>query len=130
VTTWREATLEDYAGILKCHHTLEQKMGMELDLPKFSNPAVLAWLVAERNGEIVQFVVIERLVEARMGGCDREALQELMKQAPKIMADTRRAGIRFLHMCVPPQVEKQVARKLKKVKIFKSPNSLYCADLR
>lgn len=130
MTTWREGKLEDYIGILKCHHQLEQKMGVELDLPTFKHPSVLTWLVAERNGEIVQFVVLERLVEARLGGCDREALQELIKEAPGILASTKRAGVRYLHVCVPPTVEKQVARKLKKAKIFKSDNALYTADLR
>jgi hypothetical protein len=66
-----------------------------------------------------------------MGGCDREAMQELLKtMAPDILRDTRAAGIRFIHVCVPPSVEKQVARKLKKLAIHRSPNSFYVADLR
>lgn len=130
MTKWREGNLEDYIGILKCHHALEQKLGVTLDLPKFSDPAILTWLVAERDGEIVQFAVMEGLVEFRMGGCDREALQELMKDAPGILKQTQSFGPRFIHICVPPAVEKQVARKLKRVGIHKSENALYTADLR
>lgn len=130
MTKWRDATLEDYAGILKCHHALEQKLGMELDLPEFTHPAILSWRVAERNGEIVQFLMIEKLLEFRTGGFDREAMEELLKEAPGIIAETKRAGIRFMHTSIPPAVEKPVARKLKKVGIHRSPNVLYVADLR
>ena len=130
MTIWRQGALEDYAGILKCHHALERKLGVELDLPNFSDPAVLTWLVAERNGEIVQFAVFERLVEFRMGGSDREAMQELIEQAPVFLQQTARAGVRYLHCPVPPEVEKQVARKLKRAGITRSPNVLYSAYLR
>lgn len=117
-------------GILKCHHKLEEKLGVELDLPNFHHPAILRWRVAERNGEIVQFLMIEKLLEFRTGGFDREAMQELLKEAPGIMAETKRAGIRYMHTSIPLEVEKPVARKLKKVGIYRSPNALYVADLR
>jgi hypothetical protein len=130
-TAWRSATIADYPSIQQCHHRIEEKLGEEMDLPAFAHPAILAWLVAERDGEIVQFAALERLVEFRMGGCDREAMQELLKtMGPDILRDTKAAGIRFIHICVPPTVEKQVARKLKKLKIERSPNSFYVADLR
>jgi hypothetical protein len=127
---WRAATAEDYPGIQQCHHSLEAELGLELDLPAFDAPAILSWLVADRAGEIVQFAALERLVEFRMAGCDREALKELMTLAPEIMRNTKAAGVRFIHVCVPPEVEKRIARKLKKVGIHRSTSVLYAADLR
>ena len=128
---WRAATVEDYPGIEQCHHALEAKLGEEMDLPAFAHPGILAWFVAEREGQIVQFATLEGVVEFRMGGCDREALKEFMEtMAPDILTETRRKRIRFIHLPVPPSVEKQVARKLKKLSIRRSPNSLYVADLR
>ena len=128
---WRAATKDDYPGIERCHHALEAKLGEEMDLPAFAHPAILAWFVAEREGEIVQFSTLEGVVEFRMGGCDREALQEMLQSmGPEILANTRAMQTRFIHIPVPPSVEKQVARKLKKLKIDRSSNSFYVADLR
>jgi hypothetical protein len=129
-TVWRQGTLEDYAGILKCHHELEDKLGQEMDLPKFSDPAVLVWMVAERDGEIVQFLTMERLVEMRMGGDDVEALQELIKQAPAVLAKTRQAGVRFLNCPVPRAMEKNIGRHLKPVGFHPEQNVVFVAILR
>lgn len=102
-----------------------------MDLPAFAHPSMLAWFVGERDGVIVQFAALEGIVEFRMGGCDREALSEFMKtMALDILANTKAAKTRFIHLPVPPSVEKQVARKLKKFPIHRSPNSFYVADLR
>lgn len=130
-TVWRVAVAEDFPGIQRCHHALEEKLGEEMDLPAFTHPAILAWFVAERDGEIVQFSTVERLVEFRMGGEDREAMDLFLDTlAHDILRNTKAAGIRYLHVCVPPMVEKQIARKLKRLGIPRSPNALYAADLR
>jgi hypothetical protein len=87
-------------------------------------------LVAERDGEIVQFMVLERLVEMRMGGSDVEALQELIKEAPAILAATKQSGIRYLHCCVPIELADSIGRHLKEADIHRSANNLFVADLR
>ena len=100
-------------------------------MPRFECPSVMAWWVAEREGEIVQFYYLEGIVEFRMGGLDREALQEMLRQeAPRVLRESRQMKVRYLHVCVPGKVERQVARKLKRVGIEKSRNALYVADLR
>ena len=130
-TVWREATAEDYPSIVFCHRELESLAGEELDLPSFDHPAILQWLVAERGGEVVQFALIEKLVEFRMSGCDRDALKSMVHEVgPVILKRTRDAGIRYLHCCVPPKFEKNIARHLKRAHVVKSRNQLYVADLR
>lgn len=129
-TVWRVALDTDYPAIVACHQQLEQKLGTELDLPRFDAPSILAWMVAVRDEQIVQFYFIERCVELRMGGMDHEALQALIQDAPAILGATRDAGIRFMHCCVPPDVEENIGRHLGRAGLYRSPNILFAADLR
>jgi hypothetical protein len=127
---WREATLDDYPGIQECHHQLEIALGKDLDLPAFDAPSILTWMVAERDGRIVQFYCLEKLIEMRLGGMDSSALRQLIKDAPSIAQLTKDAGVRYLHVCVPPEVQQRIGRHLKRANVHKSDNILFAADLR
>lgn len=127
---WREAKAADYPQIMACHVRLENLLGRKLDLLPFDAPSILVWLVAEEDGEIVQFAQLEKLIEFRMAGFHPEALNQMIELAPSIFSLSRVAGARWLHCCVPPEVEKKIARKLKRAGLSKSPNSLYAVDLR
>ena len=128
---WREARVEDYPEIIFCHRDLEALAGETLDLPAFDHPAVLQWLVAERDGKIVQFAYVEKLVEMKMGGCDKEAMRSMVHtMGPQILVATRAAKIRWLHVTVPPKFVRTIARHLKRAGVPKSPNILFSADLR
>lgn len=130
MTTWREAKAADYGGIERCHRQMETRLGESLDLPRFDDPAILSWLVAERDGEIVQFGYFEKLVEFKMGGLDREAIAELIARSDSIVALTARAGVRFIHIPVPGQVAKPVGRYLGRAHFDRSPNVLFSRRLR
>jgi len=130
VTAWREATAEDYPAIQACHRRLEALAGQRLDLLPFDAPSALDWMIAEDDGEVVQFALLEKLIEFRMGGFHPEALQQMIALAPEIFRHSRAAGARYLHCCVPPEFERHIARKLLKAGLYKSRNALYAADLR
>jgi hypothetical protein len=129
-TVWREATEEDYPSIIQCHQESERRIGKELDLPSFDCPAVLAWMVAERDGEIVQFGYMEKLVEWKMGGHDRQALDGAIAMAPDVFSVTRAAGSRWLHCPVPKELVRPISRELNRAGLYESPNVLFVGDLR
>lgn len=127
---WREAKAEDYPAIQLCHRALEERLGKKFDLAKFDDPAILGWMVAERDGVVVQFLTLEKALELKMGGFDAEALDRLIEEAGEITEPARKAGIRWIHCPVPAEVEKPISRYLRRAQFYKSPNILFAADLR
>lgn len=107
--TIRQATTEDWPGILKCHAQIEEKLGTKLDLPELDDPAILVWEVAELDGEVISFQYQEKAIEYCMGGTDPRGTAAFKARVPTLFRGAKQIGIRFIHCAVP--VECQAVEK-------------------
>jgi hypothetical protein len=97
----RQATPEDWPGILKCHAQIEEKVGAKMDLPGLDDPAILVFEVAELDGEVISFSYQEKAIEYCMGGTDPRGTAAFKARVPVLFRGAKQLGVRFIHCAVP-----------------------------
>lgn len=129
--TIRQATPEDWPGILKCHAQVEEKVGMKMDLPTLDDPAILVFEVAECDGEITNFQYQEKAIEYCMGGTDPRGTAAFKARVPELFAGAKHIGIRFIHCAIPVECE-AVGKHLEDAGFYSTAESLryFKLDLR
>lgn len=99
--TTRPATAADWPAIQACHAEIETLSGHSLDLPKFNDPAVLEWVVVEDDGKIIGGLYLEKSVRQCHFGRDPRATVAMNSWQAGILASSKAAGVRFVHVSVP-----------------------------
>lgn len=127
----RQATPEDWPGILKCHAQIEEKVGTKLDLPELNDPAILVFEVAVCDGEIISFSYQEKAIEYCMGGTDPRGTAAFKARVPELFRGAKQIGIRFIHCAVPAECE-AVGKHLEDSGFYSTAESLryFKLDLR
>lgn len=131
--TTRPATIEDWPSIKACHAEIEAIAGHSLDLPEFMDPAVLEWVVVERDGVIVGGLYLEKSVRQCHFGRDPEATAAMNSWQAGILASSKAAGVRFVHVSVPTEVPgwMEISRHLEESGYEPRPTLFdHMADLR
>jgi len=98
--TVRPATMADMEQIVRCHGEIEQAVGQLLDLPDVDDPAILAYWVVERDGQIIGGLYIEKSPRQCHFGLDPEATAALTAAQPEILKSSKEAGARFVHVSI------------------------------
>lgn len=127
----RQATDEDWPAILKCHEQIEERVGMKMDLPTLSDPAILIFEVAELDGEVIGFSYQEKAIEYCMGGTDPRSTAAFKARVPELFRGAKQIGIRFIHCAVPVECE-AVEKHLEDAGFYSTAESLryFKLDLR
>lgn len=131
--TVRPATMADMPAIVKSHGEIEQALGQLLDLPDVDDPAMLGYWVVERDGEVIGGLYLEKSIRQCHFGLDPEATAELTKMQPQILASSKEAGCRFVHVSIYREMEtaEDISRHLKSAGYEPRPDLLdHMFDLR
>lgn len=88
------------AEIRRCHAEVEAVAGQELDLPEVTDPAILAYYVVEKDGQIIGGLYLEKSIRQCHFGLSFEATKELQDHQADILASSKEAGVRFVHCSV------------------------------
>lgn len=124
-TTWRwlgvrdgkfdpELAERDKAACKAIHAKQVEKYGKDVvgDEPELTTFPVMLSKVAERDGEIVDFMYIEAIGEFCQGGIDAEATAALRRHAPEVIQELRNKGFRILRTAIPNIVNEEVSKPL------------------
>jgi len=96
----RIATPEDMPSIEQCHREIEALVGEGLDLPKVDDPAILEYFVAEKDGQVIGAMYLEKSVRMCFVGTSAEATAAFRAETDFILASSRAAGVRFVHCSI------------------------------
>lgn len=132
--TTRPATADDWPAIQACHAEIEALVGHALDLPSFGDPAILEWVVVEDEvGKIIGGLYLEKSVRQCHFGRDPRATVAMNSWQSGILASSKAAGVRFVHISVPTEVPgwMEISRHLEESGYEPRPTLFdHMADLR
>lgn len=100
----RPAVLADWPQIKARHAEIEALAGHALDLPDFDDPAILEWVVVERDGQIIGGLYLEKSIRQCHFGRDPEATIAMNSWQAGILASSKAAGARFVHVSIPTDI--------------------------
>jgi hypothetical protein len=133
LTEVRIATPEDMPAIRDCHTQIEALVGESLDLPKVEDPAILEYFVAEKDGQVIGAMYLEKSVRMCFVGISAEASAAFRAHTDMILASSQAAGVRFVHCSIwkdLPEAE-AISKQLDKSDFKPKPELLdHMCDLR
>ena len=115
--TIRQARPEDMPQIKELNGEIEMLLGVPMgstDLPDVSDPAILDYVVVEKDGEAIGGEYQEKSIEYCQFGVHPEATAAIRERLDEVFRAARLAGIRFVHCHVPKQLDPQVGKHLMK----------------
>jgi hypothetical protein len=123
----------DMPAIERCHQEIEALVGQSLDLPKIDDPAILEYFVAEKDGEVIGAMYLEKSVRMCFVGVNPEATAAFRAETDFILASSKAAGVRFVHCEIwkdLPEAE-SISKQLNKSGFEPKPELLdHMCDLR
>jgi hypothetical protein len=129
----RIATPADALDIGQCHQEIEALVGQELDLPTVGDPAILEYFVAEKDGQVIGALYLEKSVRMCFVGTSAEASAAFRAKTEMILASSGAAGVRFVHCSIwkdLPEAE-TISKQLAKSGFEAKPELLdHMCDLR
>lgn len=125
VYTQEQALIDELACEL-VHQEQIQRYGADVvgDLPCLTKFPVWLALVAERNGEIVDFCYFEMNLEFCQGGCDPRASAALRRVAPGLIQRFVKKGFRLLRTFIPKGAPAGIGKELKRTGL-RSQDEMY-----